>query len=130
MHITSTRTASTLAVLLPLWLTGACVDESHPVPQVLVGSWDGGSAGEQDFGLTIETDGSYSLVWQEDPSVRDEGHLEVTDGSLTMESDDPGNPVHEHLGVAGCSWEVTEWTDYGITMQTLWLCGQDFSYLR
>ena len=124
------RRLSTLAILLPLWVTGACVDESHSVPPVLVGSWDGGSAGESEFALTIEGDGSYALAWQEDPRVRDEGYLEVTDGSLTMASDDPGNPVHEHLGVTGCPWEVTERTDYGITMQTLWLCGQDFSYLR
>lgn len=109
----------------------SCAGPSYPrVPPELVGGWDGGSAGESDFQLSISADGTYALFHQSDMALRDEGHLEVTRDVLTMHSADPDNDVHAYLGVQECSWAITKWTDYGITMQTLWLCGDDFSYLR
>jgi hypothetical protein len=111
-------------------MTGCDGPEYPPPPASLVGDWDGGSAGESDFQLSIEASGDYVLFSQIDPTLRDEGQLEVTNDSFTMHSRDADKDVFDYLGVEGCSWAITEWTDYGVTMQTLWLCGDAFSYLR
>jgi len=123
-----------LALLAPAALLNACSSPGRrpesSVPAILIGHWDGGSAGESDYQLNVAANGAYVLFNHNQPSLRDEGYLEVVGKTLTTYSDEPGNAVSEYLGVEACTWQVTEWTEYGITMQTLWLCGDAFSYLR
>jgi len=115
--------------------TGCCAPPppppaGPPVPEELVGHWDGGAYDDTDWTLIINVDGTYSLFNEYDVSIGDEGRLSVTGNSFTMHSSNPGNRVHQYLGAADCSWHVQEHTDFGYTTQILWICGDMFSYAR
>lgn len=110
--------------------TGPETATHGPAPAQLVGSWSGGYGGDSEWRLDIAADGTYALVYPDDPRLADYGYLEVTHGGFSMRSSTPQTRVARAMAATGCDWEVEEMELYGYVMQTLFLCNRAMSYVR
>lgn len=95
-----------------------------PPPPELVGRWNGGAGDSSDWWLTVDVDGTYTLI-NDYFGMEDSGYVDATSGRVNLVSNSGDSSVGEAAGIDGCDWEVSDLD----AMTTLNFCGLGSSYL-
>lgn len=97
-----------------------------PPPTELVGTWNGGPGDSSDWWLTVDAQGSYTLL-NDRLGWRDAGFVDASAHGFVMSNASGDGRVAQAAGVSGCEWTIARADVIG---PMLTFCGATSAWVR